>query len=90
MPSVPKTRRGTTLKTSPKFRPLDLLRAIAASWRGGAPFQRQILNGMQDGRSVYAGTATETVAKRAKKAKRRTASKAARRSRRINRLAAKR
>jgi len=83
MPSVRKTTRGTTFKTSRGFRPLDLLRAIAASWRGGAPFQRQILNGLQDGRHVYEGTVTAK-----DKAKRRAANKVARRSRRINRMRA--
>jgi hypothetical protein len=79
-PTVPQTRRVTTFKRSRGFRPLELLRRIAASWRGGATLQRQILNGLQDGRPVYAGTADPR-----KVAKRRARNRVAARSRRVNR-----
>lgn len=88
--SVPESRRATTFKAGQSRRPLAMLRAIAASiFDGGASFQRQILNGLQD-RDVYARQATETPEKRAKVAKRRARNKAARRSRRVNRIVAKR
>lgn len=63
--------------------PLEFFRAIAASWRTGASFQRQILNGLQDGRPVYGGTANAKAV-----ARRRARNKVARRSRRVNRMRA--
>lgn len=84
---VPQSR---TMFARRGFHPIDMLRSLAASWRAAAPFQRQILNGLQDGRPIYGGTATDTVAKRVKKAKRRARNKAARRSRRVNRMRASR
>jgi hypothetical protein len=79
-----RTRRAFTFRTG-VGRTLQALREVAASWRAAAPFQRQLLNGMQDGRPIYGGTVTA-----ATKAKRRARNKVARRSRRINRKAARR
>lgn len=62
---------------------LTALRELAGSWRAAAPFQRQILNGLQDGRPLYQGTANANAV-----ARRRARNKVARRSRRINRMRA--
>lgn len=62
---------------------LTALRELAGSWRAAAPFQRQILNGLQDGRPLYQGTASAKAV-----ARRRARNEMARRSRRINRMRA--
>jgi hypothetical protein len=80
---APGRQARTLTRAAGARRPLDLWRSLAASWLGIAPFQRQLLNGLQDGRPIYGGTVSDKTI-----AKRRARNKAARRSRRVNRIAA--